>query len=49
MRLAKAGFFGGDPSRVMESGVDMVLSALDYETFLGEYEAQAYRMGREDI
>ena len=33
IKLAKLGYYSGDPSIVMESPVDMVLAILSYETF----------------
>ncbi len=38
MRLAKAGYFGGNPDAVKAAPVDTVLKILHYETFESEYE-----------
>lgn len=38
LRLAKAGWFGGDPGKVLSGRVDLVVAALQYEGFLGVYE-----------
>ncbi len=38
-RLAKAGYFGGDPDAVLSAPVTTVLTILHYETFESDYEA----------
>ena len=38
LRLASAGYCGGDPERVLGMRADLVLAALQYEVFKGEYE-----------
>ena len=38
LRLAKAGYAGGDPERVLKMRVDMVIAALQYEGFQNDYE-----------
>lgn len=40
VRLAKAGYFGGDPEQVMNAPVDVVQSILDYEGFESAYEEE---------
>jgi hypothetical protein len=39
LRLAKAGYGGGDPARILEMRADLVLAAVQYENFSREYEA----------
>jgi hypothetical protein len=46
LRLAKAGYYGGDPGRVKSAPVGDVLNALAYEGFIGEYEAVEYEMNK---
>ena len=46
LRLARGGWFGGDPGRVKASPVGDVLNALAYEGFVGEYEAVEYEMNK---
>lgn len=41
LKLARAGYGGGDPMRIMEWPADIVVAALQYEKFRGDYE-QAY-------
>jgi hypothetical protein len=48
LRLAKAGYAGGDPERVLKMRADFVISALQYETFLNEYERTYVEINRED-
>ena len=38
-RLARLGFFGGDPSKVLNAPADIVQMAIDYVTFEADYEA----------
>lgn len=33
MRLAKAGYYSGDPKKILEAPIDMVMGILDYESF----------------
>jgi hypothetical protein len=46
LRLARAGYWGGDPCAVKAAPVGEVLTALEYETFCGDYEAADYEMQR---
>lgn len=48
MRLAKAGYFGGDPVAVMNAPVDVVQSILDYEIFEGDYKAEYAELNRKE-
>jgi len=41
LKLAHHGYGGGDPERILKMPTDIVLAALQYETFLSDYE-QAY-------
>lgn len=38
LRVAKAGFYQGDPENVLKGRVDYVLAALEYNNFLFDYE-----------
>lgn len=40
MRLAKAGYCGGDPQKILKTRADLVMAMLDYETFEADYESQ---------
>lgn len=42
LKLAAAGFFGGDPEKVMSARVDWVINALDYNHFKNEFERVYY-------
>lgn len=48
LRLAKAGYMGGDPTQVMRSPVDTVVAMLHYENFLGDYERTWVQMNRKE-
>ena len=37
-RLAKSGYYEGDPDRVLQAPANMVQAILDYEDFLKAYE-----------
>lgn len=38
LRIAKAGFYQGDPEKVLNGRVDYVLATLEYNKFLSDYE-----------
>lgn len=38
VKLAKAGYYGGDPQAVLRAPADIVLAALQYEAFSSDYE-----------
>lgn len=39
MRLAKAGFYGGDPENVLNARADIVMQTYHYENFTRELDA----------
>lgn len=41
MRLAKAGYYGGSPEKILQAPIDIVMSILDYESFEHDL-SQAY-------
>lgn len=46
LKLARAGYWGGDPGAVKRAPLDEVLAAVDYDDFVGEYEAADFEMQR---
>lgn len=46
LRLAKAGYYGGDVGAVKSAPVGDVLNALAYEGFVGEYESVEYELNK---
>lgn len=48
LRLAKAGYGGGDPERVLKMRADFVIAAMQYEAFLAEYERAFVELNREE-
>lgn len=48
LRLAKAGWFNGDPSAVLEAPASAVLDALEYERFHAELEDAMYELNKKD-
>jgi len=47
LRLAKEGFCGGDPVKIMESPVDWVMRMIAYASFLSDYESAAAELAKE--
>lgn len=47
LRVAKAGYYGGDPERVLAARVDLVIAALEYEVFTSDYEREYIRINKE--
>ncbi|MGO8695999.1 MAG: hypothetical protein ACLQMF_20235 [Rectinemataceae bacterium] len=46
LRLAKAGYYGGDPERALEARVDHVLAAIEFERFVADYELVNYELNK---
>ena len=46
-RIAKAGFFGGDPQKVLSARADVVLNILQFELFESDYQREFTRLTRE--
>ncbi len=44
VRIAKGGYFGGDPGQVRKAPIDDVFRILDYENFLSDYEFTEYKL-----
>ena len=44
LRLAKAGYYGGDPSKVLKAPIDIVLRTVEYEAFENNYNAALQKM-----
>lgn len=38
MQLAKIGYYNGDPEKILEAPVNIVISLLNYEAFERDYE-----------
>lgn len=47
LRLAKAGYWGGDPGAVKRAPVDEVVAAYQWETFTMDYERAFVELNRE--
>jgi hypothetical protein len=48
LRLAKAGYWGGDPEKVLSAPADMVISAMQYEMYQQEYERTWVELNKEN-
>lgn len=46
LRLASAGYGGGDPERVVQMRADWVMKMLQYEVFKNEYQDVFLEMNR---
>jgi hypothetical protein len=47
LRLAKAGYWQGDPGRIMRAPADEVLAVLQYENFNSDYERATFELNKE--
>ena len=47
LRLAKAGYGGGDPERILCMRADRVLELLEYESYHADYERAWLDLNRE--
>lgn len=47
MMLARAGWWGGDPGRVLRAPAHEVLTAAQYEVFSHDYESTMIEMNKE--
>lgn len=47
LMLARAGYYGGDPRKVLEAPIDDVMAAIRYEEFNTEFEAAMIDLNRE--
>lgn len=48
LRLAKAGWWGGDPDAVEMAPTESVLDAADYEKFTADYERAFIRLNTKE-
>lgn len=48
LRLAKGGWWGGEPGRVLQARADEVVLAAQYEGFVSDYEAEMHRLNRRE-
>lgn len=46
LRLAKAGYWNGEPSRILAAPADEVVAAIQYENFCSDYERATYDLNR---
>ena len=47
LKLAKAGYGGGDPEKVLQMPADIVMAAVQYEQFLAESERTWLELNKE--
>ena len=48
LRLARAGYGGGDPEKILEMKVSTVLNMFHYERFVDDYQVAFTEMNREN-
>jgi len=46
LRLAKAGWWGGDPGRILEAPMDEVMAVAQYDQFLNDYESTVIEINK---
>lgn len=46
LRIAKAGYYGGDPEKVLKARVDMVIQVMDFEDFGSDYLNVYYEINK---
>lgn len=46
LRLAKDGYGGGDPEKVLRMRSDLVVAAVQYEKFRNDYERTYYEINK---
>jgi hypothetical protein len=47
LKLARAGYGGGDPERILNMRVDLVIEAAQYEQFCNDYESEYIELNTE--
>ncbi len=47
LRLASAGWWDGDPEKVLKAPADLVMGALEYEAFRADYEKAYIELNKE--
>lgn len=47
LRLAKAGYAGGNPEAVGKMSADWVMKMVDYEGFCSDYEDELYKLNKD--
>lgn len=47
LKIAKSGYYNGDPANVLNAQVDHVLSVLEYEAFNTDFEKVYIEMNKE--
>ncbi len=46
LKVAKLGYYGGNPEKVMQAKASWVFSVLEYENFLADYENTEYDLNK---
>ena len=46
LKIAKAGYWGGDPYKVSKATPDWIIKTLDYQNFCNDYEQQLHTLNR---
>ena len=47
LKLARQGWWGGDPGTVMRAPADEVIEAAQYENFVSDYETGIFELNKE--
>jgi hypothetical protein len=46
LRLAKNGWWDGDPEKILGTSADAVMKAIHFEDFCGDYESELVRLNK---
>lgn len=49
LQLAKSGWWGGDPERILKARVDLVIGACQYVEFVNVFERTVVEINREKL
>lgn len=47
LKLAKAGWWGGDPGKIMRAPSSEVLAVVEYQAFVSDYEQASLELNKE--
>lgn len=49
LKIAKLGYFNGDPEQVLDARVDTVLAILHFESFQNDYDDKYVELNKDDV
>jgi hypothetical protein len=48
LKIAKMGYYGGNPENVLKARIDMVVSIMEYEKYTIDYENTYWELNKDD-